>query len=239
MADAIRRSPILDAVESPAEADAILVDGCFHEAEGGGPPSPAQFPGIPWIVLSVPAGDRAPGGSFAAEVAGREAALIGETERWCVLRCAAFGEELAWSTRYETAGALYTAWQPEGAPWVAVADVVSLVERVLVSNDRWGSAFDVTGPAVVSLPSACEMLEEVHGRPVPYVQLDEGTLAEAMEQVGFDPRYAAERAGYMVWTTSEPCRALSPVLEHALGRPPAALADYLVTAARSSIAVSG
>lgn len=237
--DAIARSGSLDAVDSVPDADLVLIDGCsYHEDEALAALRLDEHPGTARVVLSVPAAAEAPDGSFAREVAAREAALIAEAERWCVLRCAAFGEELAWSTRYETGGALYTAWQPEGTAWVAASDVVALVERLASADDRWGSAFDVTGPVVVPLPEACELLRELHGRPMPYVQLSEEALADAMAQVGFEPEYAAQRAGYMVWTTSERCRAVSPVLERALGRPPLAPADYLVEAARSSVAAS-
>jgi hypothetical protein len=111
--DAVHSSLVLDIAESADEADLVLLDGCaYPEAT-----VPANLAEVPLVVLSVLAAGQAPAGSFPAEVAAREAAAIEAAGRWCVLRCAAFGEELAWSTRYETAGALYTAWQPDGAPW--------------------------------------------------------------------------------------------------------------------------
>lgn len=233
MLDAVAGSSVLDIAPSADEADLLVMDGCAHDEDR----TPASLPEVPLVVLSVLAAAHAPAGSFPAEIARREAAAIESADRWCVLRCAAFGEELAWTIRYETAGALYTAWQPDGAPWVSAADVVELIEK-LATQDRWNAAYDVTGPAPVSMQEVCDLLYGLHERQLPYVRLDEDALSSAMEQVGFDPEYAARRASYMVWTTSERCRIVSPVLEQALGRPPTPLAEYLVAAARSSLAAA-
>ncbi|MDI5980590.1 hypothetical protein [Amycolatopsis magusensis] len=231
--DAVTASPVLGLARSAEDADVLLVDACAPGTDD----LPADLPPLPRIVLSVPAADRAPAGSFAAEVAVREAGATGSPHRWCVLRCAAFGEELAWSVQYETAGAFYTAWQPAGAPWVAAADVVELVGRLVTEPDRWQAAYDVTGPATVAMAEVSELLHGLHDRPMPYVRLDEESLVSAMEQVGFAPDYAARRAGYMVWTTSAPGRPeVSSLPAEALGRPAVPLADYLLTAARSTLA---
>lgn len=233
--DAVTASPVLGLARSAEDADVLLVDTCAPMADD----VRAELPPLPRIVLSVPSADRAPAGSFAAEIAAREAAATGSPHRWCVLRCAAFGEELAWSAQYETAGAFYTAWQPAGAPWVATADVVELIGRLATEPDRWQAAYDVTGPATVGMTEVSDLLHGLHDRPMPYVRLDEDSLVSAMEQVGFAPEYAAQRAGYMVWTTSDPGRPeASPLLAEALGRPPARLADYLLTAARSTLAAA-
>lgn len=237
---ALRGSPALELAESAADADLVLVDACSFDHDDGLADLAAVVGHrpVPRVVLSVPHADEAPPASFSGQVAAREAAAVSGVSEWCVLRCAAFGQELAWNCRYETAGALYTAWQPEGAPWVDAGDVVDLIEKLMTSRNRWKAAYEVTGPAVVSMRKACETLYALHDRSMLYVRLEEDVLRSAMEQVGFDAAYAARRAGHMVWTTSETCRKVSPVLEQALGRPPRALEDYLVTAARSYLAMS-
>lgn len=238
--DALRRSPTLEPTESASDADLILVDACSFDHDDVLADLAARVGNrpVPRVVLSVPHADEVPPASFPAQVAAREATAVSGVSEWCVLRCAAFGQELAWNCRYETGGALYTAWQPEGAPWVDADDVVDLIEKLMTSRNRWKTAYEVTGPAVVSMRQACETLRALHDRSVLYVRLDEDMLRSAMEQVGFDSAYAARSASYMVWTTSDTCRTVSPVLEQALGRTPRALEDYLVTTARSYLAMS-
>ncbi|WP_239647545.1 Rossmann-fold NAD(P)-binding domain-containing protein [Nocardiopsis baichengensis] len=231
MAEAVAAAPELVPVDAAAEADLIVRDVC-----GSGPSAPGPGrPDVPLVVLSVAAADRAPAGSFAAEAAAREAAAVAGADRWCVLRCAAFGEELAWNTRYTAEGGLMTAWRPGGAPWVAAADVVALVARLASAPERWNAAYDVTGPERVPMDRVCNLLHDLHGRPLHYVHLEPEALASGMEQAGFDPAFAARRADYMSWTTSGPCREVSPVLADALGRPATPLSDYLVRSARSGL----
>jgi uncharacterized protein YbjT (DUF2867 family) len=228
---AVAGSASLDLAASAADADLVLLDACSYRD------LPARLPDLPTVVLSARAVDQA-AGSFASEVAAREAAVIGAAGRWCVLRCAPFGEELAFNARYENEGMLYTAWQPEGAPWVSVADVVELIGQLASDPGRWQAAYDLTGPEVVSIDDACAMLHDLRDRPLRYVRIDEDALADVMRQVGCDAVFAARRAGYMVWATSRGCRAPSPLLAQALGRPPTPLTDYLVAAARSSLATA-
>lgn len=235
---AIEESSSFEPVESQAEADLVLVDapGFDTDEEFADLTATLDDRSVPRIVLSVPGVDTAQPASFGATVARREAAAVAGADRWCVLRCAPFGQELAWNCRYETAGALYTAWQPDGAPWVDVHDVLDVVGRLMAEPRRWSNAYEVTGPSVVPVSEACEVLRALHDRPMLYVWIEEDVLCSAMRQVGFDPAYAERLANYMVWTTSGPCRTVSSMVEQALGRPPRALEDYLVTTARSYVA---
>ncbi|MCO1574614.1 hypothetical protein M8C13_02430 [Crossiella sp. SN42] len=238
MLAALRSSPRLTPVEDLAEAEVVLIDAATFEPGDLVAEFAASLPecGLPTFVLSVRNAAQAPPGSFPALVAAREAAVIEGAADWCVLRCAPLGQELAWNSRYETGGAMYTAWQSAGAPWVDAADVLDLVVRLAEEPARRQAAYEVTGPAVVSMKQACELLGDLHGRPLVYVGLDEEMLASAMTQVGFDPTSAAHRAGYMTWCTSAGNREVSPVLAGALGRPARPLADYLVQAARACLA---
>jgi hypothetical protein len=236
---ALRGSPALELTESASDADLVLVDACSftHDDMLADLAARVGHRPLPRVVLSVTHAGEAPPPSFPAQVAAREAAAVSGVSEWCVLWCAAFGQELAWNCRYETAGALYTAWQPEGAPWVDASDVFDLIEKLMTSHNR-KAAYEVTGPAVVPMTQACETLRALHDRPMLYVRLEEDVLCSAMEQVGVDIAHAARSASYMVWTTSDTCRTVSPVLEQALGRTPRALEDYLLTTARSYLAMS-
>ncbi|WP_017608826.1 Rossmann-fold NAD(P)-binding domain-containing protein [Nocardiopsis xinjiangensis] len=234
MLNAASSSDQLEPASSPAEADLIVQDVCSYED--------ADLSAIraerPVIVLSLLGADRARPGSFPAEVAARESAVVAEAEQWCVLRCAAFGEELAWNTRYAAEGQLLTAWQPEGAPWLAAADVVALIGKLVRTQDRWHAAYDVTGPATVPMAQVCDLLHDLQGRTLHYVQLEPDVLSSSMEKAGFDPVFAARRTEYMSWATSAACRAPSPLLAEALGHPPTALSQYLLRSARSSLTPS-
>lgn len=237
---AVAAMPGFSLADTPGKADVVVLDACGYEWDEPFRELLADARGaaLPRIVLSVPGAGDGQEGSFVAEIAEREAAAGSGEARTCALRCSAFGQELAWSAPYETAGALYTAWQPEGAPWVDVADVAGLIALVASADRHWGTAYDVAGPEVLSMEKVCELLADLHDRPVQYVHLTADAHRSAMEQVGFDARHARQRSDYMEWTTSEPCRRLSPVLADALGRPPRRLDDYLVGAARSALALA-
>lgn len=234
MLSAAASSDLLEPVPSADRADLIVHDACSYDDADLSVPRPD----IPVVVLSLSGADRARPGSFPAEVAARESAAVAGSECWCVLRCAAFGEELAWNTRYAVEGQLMTAWLPEGAPWLAAADVVDLISELSGARDRWWAAYDVTGPATVPMAQACELLHDLHGRPLHYVQLEQEVLSSSMEQAGFDALFAKRRAEYMVWTTSDARRVPSPVLSEALDHPPTPLAQYLLRSARSSLTAS-
>lgn len=232
--NAVASSDLLEPASSAEEADLVLRDVCSYDDAA---PATAR-PGVPVVVLSLLGVDRARAGSFPAEVAARESAVVNEADRWCVLRCSAFGEELAWNTRYAAEGQLMTAWRPEGAPWLAAADVVDLVGKLAGSREHWHAAYDVTGPATVPMSRVCDLLHDLHGRPLHYVRLEQDVLSASMAKVGFDPVFAARRAEYMVWTTSGTRREPSPLLSQALGRPPTSLSQYLLRSARSSLTAS-
>lgn len=238
MTSALAEADGFELVDPGAAADLVLVDapGFDTDEEFAAEVDALADRSVPRVVLSVPQPDGAAPTPYGAKVASREADAVAGADTWCVLRCAPFGQELAWNCRYETAGALYTAWQPGGAAWVDVHDVLAVVEKLMAESARWSSTYEVTGPAVVPMTEVCELLQDLHDRPMFYVWIEEDVLCSAMRQVGFDPDYAERLADYMVWTTSEPCRTVSPVVEQALGRPPRALGEYLVSAARSSVA---
>ncbi|RZQ62514.1 hypothetical protein [Amycolatopsis suaedae] len=227
VAEAIAATPSLREAAGLGDADVVLADLCA--------PDPAtletDFGTARRVLLSIPKAGEADAGTFPAQVAAREAAFASAGGDWCILRCAAFGQELAWGSRFINAGTIYAAWQPGGAPWVDVSDVVALVATLVESGDRWGAAYDVTGPEVVPVARAFGEFTALGKGPVLHVQLDEDMQRVSMTRSDYDARYAAERAGYMVWVTGERNRAVSPVLEKALGRPPRQLGDYLADAA--------
>ncbi len=239
--EAIGESTDLEIAESSEDdADLYLIDSCSYRSEDvlSEVEQAAAGRSVPRVVLSVPGADAAPVGSFPAEVAVREAAAIDVAAPWVVLRCAVFGQEFAWSYRYEAGGALYSAWQPGGAAWLDVADVVAVITKLSRSPDRWNSAYVLTGPAVVPSTEACELLTEVHERPLLYVPIDEDIHRQAMERAGFDAAYSRQRASYMFWTTGDGRTDATEVVPDALGRPATPLGSYLADAARAGLAVT-
>ncbi|RZQ66062.1 hypothetical protein [Amycolatopsis suaedae] len=227
---AIAGSPLLTAADGPAGADVVLADACA--------PAWAGVAGVPdevaVVLLSVPGSllDGAEPATFGGRIAEREAEVTGRSGDWCVLRCAAFGQELAMGARFVNAGAVYAAWQPGGAPWVDAADVVAVLGEVVRSGEHWGRVHELTGPEVVPVTPACATFAEVYGSPVIFVQIDQDMQRVTMIRSDYDGDYAAERASYMFGVTAEPARRVSPVVAELLGRPARGLGDYLVDTAR-------
>lgn len=224
-------------VSDSKHADLALIDTCWLEENYtlDEPPAFLSQTNVPKIIISMASVERATSDSLPSRIASWEKYLTTDSRDWCVLRPAAFGQELAWSCRYLMGDGLYMSWNPNGAPWVDVGDLIDFMGVLMESPKHWNAAYDVTGPDVVTLADACTHLYTLNNRDVFYVPIDKKSQVSGIEKSGHSSHYATLRADYMDWTTSEVCRSVSPLLAEALGRPATPLSDYFIHAVRAGM----
>lgn len=211
----------------PSQADVVLLDGFSPKVAALWQEFRDQVStGVPIVLLSVPSfEDSLP--SELAHIATLEDDVARRDGPWAILRCSAFGQEVAFNAQFGYAGACFAAWAEDGAPWVDLEDVLDMVLVLLDNPDRLGAVYDVAGPDVVSVPDALQALETRLGGHVLYMPLDVEDHAEAAVRAGFDRDFARLRARYCEWTTGPGARQQSSVLKSALGRDPRAISTYL------------
>jgi uncharacterized protein YbjT (DUF2867 family) len=105
--------------------------------------------------------------------------------------------------------------------WIDARDIAAVVEEALLGEGHDGQAYELTGPASLSLPATAAVLAEALGRPVEHVEV---SLEEALEgATGFDrDEYA--------WTLDRVRDGVfAPVtdtVEQVTGRAPRSLAQF-------------
>jgi uncharacterized protein YbjT (DUF2867 family) len=122
--------------------------------------------------------------------------------------------------RAQPDGAIYLPWGSAGCSFIAGADIAAVAKLALTTAGHEGQAYELTGPAALTIGRAAEILSEVSGRKIHYVDVPEeaaragmlaagmpGWMTEAMMEL-----HAIDKAGYAA--------AVSPVAERLLGRAP-------------------
>jgi uncharacterized protein YbjT (DUF2867 family) len=122
--------------------------------------------------------------------------------------------------RAQPDGAIYLPWGNAGCSFIAGADIAAIAKLALTTAGHEGQAYELTGPAALTIGRAAEILSEVSGRKIHYVDVPEeaaragmlaagmpGWMTEAMMEL-----HAIDKAGYAA--------AVSPVAERLLGRAP-------------------
>jgi uncharacterized protein YbjT (DUF2867 family) len=122
--------------------------------------------------------------------------------------------------RAQPDGAIYLPCGNAGCSFIAGADIAAIAKLALTTAGHEGQAYELTGPAALTIGRAAEILSEVSGRKIHYVDVPEeaaragmlaagmpGWMTEAMMEL-----HAIDKAGYAA--------AVSPVAERLLGRAP-------------------
>ncbi|EIV92855.1 SDR family oxidoreductase [Frankia sp. QA3] len=121
---------------------------------------------------------------------------------------------------------------------VAREDCVDCAVAVLTGSGHENTAYDITGPQLLSYRQAAELVAEVAGRPVDYEVISDGELYEVFDALGV-PRCADEASGAQIpWSSDDMVsfeRAIrdgelavrSEHVRELLGRPPRSLRDLL------------
>ncbi len=240
---ALDRSTAADLVSTALEADCVLVDvgsltPAAHAAACGYPLAPADLP--LFVVSAFGADDDAQRNPYLSEVAHAEqTALAGRTD-WCVLRCAPLATDLMQIlAQIQTFSAVYGCFGHNAVPWLAVNDVVAVMQELLADADRRvGQTYELTGGTLSSVDDVVARLGALIENPAEVHRIDEGQVVEALTtSIGWSPDVALRVPYHQRWLGAE--WSVTDTVERALGRPPSDLDDCLSALVAARAAADG
>ncbi|MFI9332676.1 NAD(P)H-binding protein [Kitasatospora sp. NPDC052868] len=210
----------LDAALDGAEALFLLVAG----DDPAGVLDLAAARGVRRVVLlsSQGAGTR-------PEVYGHPAAFEDAVRRsgleWTILRSGGLNSNaFAWAESIRAQRTAAAPFGEVGLPTVDPADVAAVAAAVLREDGHAGRTYELTGPAPVTPRERAEAIGEALGAPVRFV---EQTRAEARAQMlSFMPEPVVEGTLAILGEPLPAEQAVSPDVEHVLGRAPRSFARW-------------
>ncbi|MDQ0811949.1 uncharacterized protein YbjT (DUF2867 family) [Streptomyces sp. B3I7] len=144
---------------------------------------------------------------------------------WAVLRPGGFASNaLWWAESVRTRRVVAAPFGDVGVPVVDPADIAEVAAACLLEDRHTGSAYELTGPAVITPREQTQALADALGSPVGFHEL---TREEA--RAGMARSMPAELADDTLDILSSPSPAelrVSPDVERVLGRAPRTFADW-------------
>lgn len=211
----------------PTGADAVVVDLVSFAlddlvAELAGLRHPATTPRI--VLSALGAGTST--SAFATEIARLEARVTAGAPG-CVLRCGMLGESLAFHLDWVlSTGDLHGCFDAAGVSWLHAGDLARMVRLLHGSPERWGDAYDVTGPERMPMDRLAARLGAATGTDATYVPHDVADYTDVLTETGLPPAFASRLTEAQVLASTGPAADPSPVVASALGRA-TPLEDYL------------
>lgn len=96
---------------------------------------------------------------------------------------------LWWAGSIKGQGAVYGALGDSAQPVVDPADVAEVAAVVLSNAGHEGKAYDVTGPATLTTQEQVNIIGEVIGKPLNYVNVPDSAAKDSMLGMGMNPRW--------------------------------------------------
>jgi NAD(P)H dehydrogenase (quinone) len=170
-----------------------------------------------------------PSGTYAQEYRLTEELLAAAGVGWSTLRNSPYAENLLPRATHAVATGRLTSNAGNGrAAYISRADCAEAAAVALLTAEPV-TAYEITGPELLTQAEVAGLLSEVAGRSVELVQLDDGDFVKDLRDQGFpEPRQrsltahlVAVREGYFdVWSRS---------VHQLVGRPPRGLRDVLLS----------
>jgi uncharacterized protein YbjT (DUF2867 family) len=88
-------------------------------------------------------------------------------------------------------GAIHLPWGNGTASFVDTRDIASVAAEVLTNDGHEGQIYTLTGPAALGIAEVAQILSEVAGRELKYVDVPEGAARDGMLQAGM-PKWLVE-----------------------------------------------
>jgi NAD(P)H dehydrogenase (quinone) len=220
-----------------AGADRVLLISATHEstprrlAQHTAAVEAAKAAGVAHVVFtSMPKVDEDhPTGEYALEYLRSEEMLKSSGLDWTILQNGPYAEYLVPRFALALSKGRLTSNAGEGrtAP-VSNEDCAAAAVAVLTGEGHAGRTYVITGPELYTQGELAALVEEVSGRPLPLLELDDEAMREQAAQDGIpDPmpkflsrHLKAVRMGYFNDHTNS--------VEDLVGRPPRTLRDVLV-----------
>jgi len=112
------------------------------------------------------------------------------------LRPASFASNaLYWADSIKSQGAVYGALGDAALPVIDPEDIAAVAAVVLTSPGQPGKVYELSGPEPLTSEQQVNILAEVVGRPLKYVNVPDQAAREAMLGMGMPPRYVEAMIG--------------------------------------------
>jgi uncharacterized protein YbjT (DUF2867 family) len=122
---------------------------------------------------------------FGAWNAQAERRLAAAGVPWTILRPNTFMQNfLGFAASIKTQGAIFGSSGDAPVSYIDMRDVADVAAKILVDGGHNGKAYDLTGPDAVSYAWVAEVISELVGREVKYMDLAPEELKKFLKQVG-------------------------------------------------------
>lgn len=144
-----------------------------------------------------------------------------------VLRPSGFYSSLLFSAEAIRAGVLPSAAGDGRHAWIDHADVADVASAVLLDAGYSGQVLEMTGPQALSYDDVAAAVEQLLGKPVAHLRMDEEALGEQMTSAGLPDWLADSFLGQHRVMREDRLSQVTSVVADVLGRPPRALGQWL------------
>jgi NAD(P)H dehydrogenase (quinone) len=150
---------------------------------------------------------------------------------WTFLRHAIYADVLAGPVQGAIAsGRLVSNAGAGRCAYVAREDCAAVAAAMLTGGDHAGRAYDVTGPAGLTVEDIAAIAAELGGREVEVVKLDDDAWVATMVKAGLDEGVARFAATFGIATRTGYAAPVSAVVQELAGRAPTPARDVLAAA---------
>jgi uncharacterized protein YbjT (DUF2867 family) len=107
-------------------------------------------------------------------------------------------------------------------PW----DIAAVAAQALISSKHEGHAYALTGPQLLSFGDMAQVLAQVLGRPIRYIDIPESVAADQMRKAGL-PEYVVEGlVGAFLELRKDRFAYVTDAVEQVTGRPPRTFEEW-------------
>jgi NAD(P)H dehydrogenase (quinone) len=171
-----------------------------------------------------------PVGLAAQEYNAGEESLKQEADSWTIMRTAPYAELHVVERLPELfgSGQVVTNAADGRMPFISRADIAAAAAAILVDADQHAEqTYDVSGPDRVSWKEVAGLIEDLSGREIGYVEMDDDEYRKATEASGVPPLFVDALVGMGIAVREGYFDEQSDIVERVTGRPPADLRTVL------------
>ena len=127
---------------------------------------------------------------------------------------------LGWVATVKSEATVYGALGDAALPVIHPDDIADVAAKVLTESGHAGKAYELTGPDALTTQEQVEILGEVLGRPLKYVNLPDEAVKEGMLKAGTPATYVEARVGLVQLLRNLGRIEPSPAVQSVSGHPP-------------------
>lgn len=160
--------------------------------------------------------------------AATEDALRASGLAWTMLRNNLYAEmQVDTINQAAASGQLFTNTGDGGAAYVTRADCAAVAAAVLTGDGHEGQVYDVTGPAAITAKDFAALAEQVAGRPIEVLNVDDEAYRDGLVAAGVPAEFAPLLVSFGTSIRLGKLSRVTDVVERVGGRTPTPLADLV------------